>query len=369
MTHRAPLRLARTLFDLARAILAVYGRKSVSQFAAAISYRALFSIVPLATFVAMIVGLFLAGNDARRQQLVDTITERLHLTETGASMLDDIIASVPSPWSLAGVVTLALALWGATGVMSSMRKALGVIFDDGLSLDFARGKLVDGLIVTGVVVLLLVAVALAAEQIAAEGSERIKTELEWQPYGIGLVFGVVIPLLLTGRRLPDPLPRAAAQQAAVALGGHRRIGRGPRLSGDPGRAELVPRRASGLRSRLWIRERRLCLPALGLPQRERVPGGRAPRLGARRAELDDAQPCRSARVVIPGARHRPVLKRSVGGGVKVARCSGSRCGSVACRWVCALSRRGPVAQAVIGCAQVRAAFDHFSRSATWRLGS
>ena len=198
MTHRAPLRLARTLFDLARAILAVYGRKSVSQFAAAISYRALFSIVPLATFVAMIVGLFLTGNDARRQQLVDTITERLHLTATGAAMLDDIIASVPSPWSLTGVVTLVLALWGATGVMSSMRKALGVIFDDGLSLDFARGKLVDGLIVTGVVVLLLVAVALSwLEQIAAKGSERIKTELEWQPYGIGLVFGVVIPLLLT----------------------------------------------------------------------------------------------------------------------------------------------------------------------------
>ena len=198
MTHRAPLRLARTLFDLARAILAVYGRKSVSQFAAAISYRALFSIVPLATFVAMIVGLFLTGNDARRQQLVDTITERLHLTATGAATLDDIIASVPSPWSLTGVVTLALALWGATGVMSSMRKALGVIFDDGLSLDFARGKLVDGLIVTGVVVLLPVAVALSwLEQIAAKGSERIKTELEWQPYGIGLVFGVVIPLLLT----------------------------------------------------------------------------------------------------------------------------------------------------------------------------
>ena len=126
------------------------------------------------------------------------LTERLHLTATGAATLDDIIASVPSPWSLTGVVTLVLALWGATGVMSSMRKALGVIFDDGLSLDFARGKLVDGLIVTGVVVLLLVAVALSwLEQIAAKGSERIKTELEWQPYGIGLVFGVVIPLLLT----------------------------------------------------------------------------------------------------------------------------------------------------------------------------
>jgi membrane protein len=198
MTDRAPLHLLRTVLYLARAILAVYGRKGLSQFAAAISYRALFSIVPLATFVSTIVGLFFTGNDARRQQLVDAISERLYLTETGAAILDDIIASVPSPWSLTGLVSLVLALFGATGVMSSARKALALIFDNGLTLDFARGKFVDGLLVAGVVVLLLLAVALSLlEQIAATGRERISMALEWQPHGIGLVFGVVIPLLLT----------------------------------------------------------------------------------------------------------------------------------------------------------------------------
>jgi membrane protein len=222
MTVWAPLRLLRTLFDLAQAILAVYGRKGLSQFAAAISYRALFSIVPLTTFVATIVGLFFTENDSRRQDLVDSISGRLHLTETGAAKLDDIIASVPSPWSLTGVVSLVLALWGATGVMSSVRKALAVIFDDGLTLDYARGKFLDALLVVGVVLLLLVANALSwLEQIAAKESERINTALEWQPYGIGLVFGLVIPLLLTAAVflfLYRVLPRSKPPWLSAVIG-------------------------------------------------------------------------------------------------------------------------------------------------------
>ena len=51
----------------------------------------------------------------------------------GAAKLDSLITSVPSPWSLAGLVALGLALWGATGVMSSMQKTLAVVFDDGAS--------------------------------------------------------------------------------------------------------------------------------------------------------------------------------------------------------------------------------------------
>ncbi len=222
-------RLPRTLFDFARAVIAVYGHKGLSQFAAAISYRALFSLVPLATFVSTVIGLFFTGNDARRQQLVDELAARLHLTDTGATSVDDIIASVPSPWSVVGLVSLVLALWGATGVMSSVRKALAVIFDDGVGFDFARGKLVDGLLVVGIVFLLILAIALSwLEQIASKVSERIDTALDWQPYGIGLLFGVAIPLVLTAavflllyRLLPRTKPpwlHAAVGAAAGALG-------------------------------------------------------------------------------------------------------------------------------------------------------
>jgi membrane protein len=190
--------LPRTLFELTRTILAVYSLKGLSQFAAAISYRALFSLVPLATFVATIVGVFFTNNDERRQRLVDAISEHLHQTETGATSLDDLIASVPSPWSAVGLFSLLLAVWGATGVMHSVRKALAVIFDEGVTLSFARGKLVDALLVVCVVILLLVAVTLSwLEQIAAKASEHLDEALDWQPYGVGFLFGVVAPLLLT----------------------------------------------------------------------------------------------------------------------------------------------------------------------------
>ena len=102
-----------------------------SQFAAAISYRALFSLVPLATFAATILAAVLEGDDAARQDVVDAISTQLHLSETGTVDLDTLVSSVPSPWSLAGLISLGLALWGATGVMSSIQKTLAVVFDDG----------------------------------------------------------------------------------------------------------------------------------------------------------------------------------------------------------------------------------------------
>ena len=64
----------RDLYRLGRDTLARYGRLGGSQFAAAISYRALFSLVPLATFAAMVLATVLEGNDAARQDVVDAIS-------------------------------------------------------------------------------------------------------------------------------------------------------------------------------------------------------------------------------------------------------------------------------------------------------
>jgi uncharacterized BrkB/YihY/UPF0761 family membrane protein len=95
--------VARGLFDLVRDVLSRYGRLGGSQFAAAISYRALFSLVPLATFVATILAQVLSSSSSDRQDLVSAIADQLDLSAVGAAKLDALIASVPSPWSLAGV--------------------------------------------------------------------------------------------------------------------------------------------------------------------------------------------------------------------------------------------------------------------------
>ena len=217
--------LPRRLISFGRAVATDYGRTMTSQFAAAISYRALFSLVPLTTFVVTVAGLFLR-DDAQRQKFVDGVGKHLHLSDSGLATLDRIVADVPAPWSLVGLIALGVALWGATGVMGSVRKALAMIFDGGVSHSYARGKLVDALLVVGVLLLMLVAVALSfLEQLAAHASRRVERSLDWQPRGVGFVLGVVVPLLVTGavffflyRLLPKATPpwRAALYGAAAA---------------------------------------------------------------------------------------------------------------------------------------------------------
>ena len=79
------------LVDRARGVLSRYSRLGGSQFAAAISYRALFSLVPLATFVATVLAQVLSSSGADRQDFVSAIAERLDLSPEGAAGLDALI--------------------------------------------------------------------------------------------------------------------------------------------------------------------------------------------------------------------------------------------------------------------------------------
>jgi membrane protein len=151
--------------------------------------------VPLATFVATILAQILKSSSLERQDLVASLSATLDLSPQGTSRLDSLITSVPSPWSLAGLVALGLALWGATGVMNSMQKTLAVVFDDGLSRSLVRGRLVSALLVLGALGLILCAVIVSMlENAARKLSERIDETLGWQPFGF--VLGVVVPLVL-----------------------------------------------------------------------------------------------------------------------------------------------------------------------------
>ena len=213
--------LPRRLLELARAVAGDYGRTGTSQFAAAISYRALFSLVPLTTFTVTVAGVFLRG-ESQRQRFVDTVSERFDLSASGVTTVDRIVADIPSPWSLVGLIAIVVALWGATGVMSSVRRAIAVIFDDGVGYDFARGKLVDAALVVGVLLAMFVAVALSVlEQIAARVSHHVEAWLDWQPGGVGFVLGVVVPAVLTAlvfALLYRFLPRDRPDWRAVLYG-------------------------------------------------------------------------------------------------------------------------------------------------------
>jgi membrane protein len=233
----------RGLSDLVREVLSRYGGTGGSQFAAAISYRALFSLVPLATFVATILAQVLSSSSVDRQDLVSAIASRLELSPAGVAKLDSLITSVPSPWSVAGLVTLGLALWGATGVMSSMQKTLAVVFDGGAARGLIRGRLVSGLLVLGALGLILCALIVSMlESVARKVSQNVDEALGWQPFGFGIVLGVLVPLALTFvvfmllfRYIPRHRPgwRAVLIGAATAALGFQvvQVGLGWYLSG------------------------------------------------------------------------------------------------------------------------------------------
>jgi membrane protein len=235
--------VARGLVDLVRDVLARYGRIGGSQLAAAIAYRALFSIIPLATFVAMILAEILSSSSTDLDDLVSAIADQFDLSAEGAANLEALITSVPSPWSVAGLVALALALWGATGVMSAMQKTLAVVFDDGVSRSLIRGRLVSALLVLGALGLVLLAVAVSMlENVVRKVSESVGEALGWQPFGFGILLGVVVPaavvylvFVLLYRFLPHHRPgwRAALLGGAAGALGHQavQVGLGWYLSG------------------------------------------------------------------------------------------------------------------------------------------
>jgi len=224
-------------------VLFRYGRLGGSQFAAAISYRALFSLVPLATFVATVVAQVLSSSGADRQDFVSAIAEQLRLSPEGAAHLDALITSVPAPWSLAGVGSLALALWGATGVMTSMQKTLAVVFDEGASRSLVRGRLVSALLVLGALGLVLLAMIVSMlENVARHLSAHVDEVLGGRTFGFGMLFGFLVPAavaflvcVLLYRYVPHHRPswRAALIGAGAAALAHQaiQVGLGWYLSG------------------------------------------------------------------------------------------------------------------------------------------
>ena len=219
--------LVRRAIGFGSAVSEAYGRAGGSLLAAAIAYRALFSLIPLATFSVTVVGAVFAGNDELRTRFVNDIAERLDLESTGIVRLDDVVTSIPSPWSVAGMISLGIALWGATGVMSAVRKTETAIFDGGVGRHFARGKLADIVLVGGALLLLAAGLALSLlHQVVDSMSEDARAVLDWEPVGVGFALGIAVPLVLTAavfaglmRLLPQHPPTWRAVLVGAGAGG------------------------------------------------------------------------------------------------------------------------------------------------------
>jgi Virulence factor BrkB len=151
-------RILRRLVRAAHYAASTYARTACGQRAAAISYHVLFSLVP---FVALLISVLeLVLPDATQESVVSWLVGVASLPAGLADSVDAAIEDAGPPATVAGAVALAGLLWGASGMMSSVRSAFRAIWGSEADRPYLRGKLVDLLLVLGAGVLVVSAFGL-----------------------------------------------------------------------------------------------------------------------------------------------------------------------------------------------------------------
>jgi membrane protein len=130
-----------------------------TQQAAGIAYRVLFSIAPLAIVLVSIFGLILQ-DESVRNDVVDAIVDVLPVSAAGRQDVEDALTAIATPASAAGLLSLLVFAWAATGMMTAIRRGLERAMDVTESRPILRGKLVDVGLVVGAGLLVLVTVGI-----------------------------------------------------------------------------------------------------------------------------------------------------------------------------------------------------------------
>ena len=132
-----------------------------TQYAAAIAYRVLFSLFPLTIALVSIFGVVLQ-DDELRQSLINELVDYLPLDASGQADVQRQIEQIATPLSLLGLVSLVALIWGASGMMASIRLGLEAAMKVDRGRPAARAKLVDFILVAASGVLVLGIVGLSA---------------------------------------------------------------------------------------------------------------------------------------------------------------------------------------------------------------
>jgi membrane protein len=202
-----------------------YSRHATSQLAAAISYRMLFSLVPLLALFASIISL-VAPDEARHR-----IGRWLASVIPGTGIEESVQRTVSHPGhatAAAGLIAIPALLLAASGMMAAMRTAFRVIFDSTSERPYIRGKLLDFALVLATGVLMVTAFGLALfVEILAELGRDLSELLQAGSGGRALALAVEIlasqavvfvVFLLLYRSVPPARPRFAALWLPALLG-------------------------------------------------------------------------------------------------------------------------------------------------------
>jgi membrane protein len=126
-----------------------------TRLAAAISYYALFSIVPLAILIVSVFG-FVLNNESVRKSVVDQILNWLPLSESnGRSSVEETLNNVKHVSGLAAVLALLGTLWTSSAMFGAIRSSLNTVFRVDEHRPFFQGKLLDFAQVGGIALVIV----------------------------------------------------------------------------------------------------------------------------------------------------------------------------------------------------------------------
>ena len=174
-------------------------RDRCPQYAASISFHVLFSLFPLTIVLVSVFGLVLQ-DDELRQTVIDDLLGVLPVSEKGQANVQSSIEGIASPLSAIGFISLIALIWGASGMMASIRIGLEAALKVDRGRPAAHAKLVDFVVVAATGVLVLVVVGLSA--FAAFFSRGCRVWLLMMPPGLPSPKSVALgPRLISTREV------------------------------------------------------------------------------------------------------------------------------------------------------------------------
>ncbi|HEY7179469.1 MAG TPA: YihY/virulence factor BrkB family protein [Gaiella sp.] len=194
---RWPLGILQKLVSAVPTAIDGYFRHRLSQHAAGIAYRVLFSLAPLSIVLVSIVGVVLQ-DDVRRQEVVDRIVDWLPFSEEGSSTVEDAITRLASPTSAVGVLSLLVFFWAASGMMGSLRTGLEAALNVQRRRPAVRAKIVDLVLVAGAGALLIVTIAITViAQVVTRFVGGLADDVGLENGVLGELAGFLVPLAIT----------------------------------------------------------------------------------------------------------------------------------------------------------------------------
>jgi membrane protein len=145
-------------------------RDRCPQYAASIAFHVLFSLFPLTILLVSIFGLVLQ-DDELRARVISELIDVLPVSESGQQNVESSIEQIASPLSAIGLVSLVALLWGASGMMASIRIGLEAALKVERGRPAAHAKLVDFVLVgaSGLLVLAVIGVSTFAAFFSRSG--------------------------------------------------------------------------------------------------------------------------------------------------------------------------------------------------------